>query len=262
MLPAKRSRGPWLWPLVLAVVGVLLLLNNFLLFGNFDLVSLWPLMLVLIGAMIFVRGDFVPNGDARTFGITRGSVESATLEISSGEVDVQIRGLQQEGRLIAGQFAFASRPSMRVSDTHAYVKMARSSTPWLSLADWQVGIAHDLPWQILISSYLGQIHLDLLGLILQDAEVATGFGDIRVVCPQEALAPLYLRSALGNIHVVTPVGYRARISVQASRLVGVHADPFRYEQLDPNVFVAREAEAQAPLIEIVVSGTFGDVYLT
>ncbi len=261
-MPAKRSHGPWLWPLALAIVGVLLLLNNFLLLGSFDLSSLWPLALVVMGAAILVRGDLLPNGDARTFGITRGSVESATLEISAGEVDVQIRGLQQEGRLIAGQFAFSSRPSMRVNDTHAFLKMDRATTPWLSFADWQMSIAHDLPWQILISSYLGQVNLDFLGLILQDAQVATGLGDIRVVCPAEALAPLYFKSTLGNIHIVTPMGYRTRITVQGGRLFRVHADGYRYEQPEANLYLSREADDDAPLVDLVVSGTFGDVYLT
>lgn len=261
-MPTKRSHGPWFWPLALAVVGVLLLLNNFLLLGSFELTSLWPLALVLAGAAILLRGDIVPNADARTFGITRGSVESATLEVSSGEVDVLIRGLQQEGRLIAGQFAFSSRPAMRVNDTHAYLKMDRSSTPWLSFADWQMGIAHDLPWQLLISSYLGQINLDLSGLILQDAQIAGGFGDIRMVSPIEALGPLFLRSALGNIHIVTPIGYRTQIAVHVGRLVRVHADGYRYEEVQPNLFIAREADDGAALVEITINGTFGDVYLT
>jgi LiaI-LiaF-like transmembrane region len=248
-VPAKRSHGPWLWPLALAAVGILLLLSNFLLLGDFDLVSLWPLALVLVGAAILLRGDLLPNADARTFGITRGSVESATLEISAGEVDVQIRGLQQEGRLIAGQYAFSSRPGMRVNDTHAYLKMERAATPWLSFADWQMGIAHDLPWQLLISSYLGQVNLDLLGLI-------------RLVCPVEALAPLDLRSTLGNVHIVTPMGYRTQIAVQGGRLFRVHVDTYRYEEVETNVFISREADEGAALVEVTVSGTFGDVYLT
>ncbi|HEX2905423.1 MAG TPA: hypothetical protein VHO69_01075, partial [Phototrophicaceae bacterium] len=69
-------------------------------------------------------------------------------------------------------------------------------------------------------------------------------------------------STLGNIHLVTPVGYRARITHQAGRLFRLHADERRYEQTEPNVYLALEAEADAPLVEMTLHGTFGDAYLT
>lgn len=254
-------RGPWLWPLALAAVGVLLLLNNFLLLTDFNVTALWPLLLVVAGAQILLRGDLVPSEEARTFGITRGSVEAATLEISAAEIDVEIRALQREGRLIAGQYAAGARPAMSVGDTHAHIKMDRASTPWLSFADWEMGLARDLPWQILVSAHLGQVNLDLSGLIVQNVVAATGIGDIRLTCPAEALGPLRLRSALGNIQITTPPGCRVQIKVSGGRMFGIHADEHRYEQLERNVFVAHDTDVAAPLVEIDVSGTFGDVYL-
>jgi hypothetical protein len=255
------TKGPWLWPLALAAVGVLLLLHNFLLLADFNVTALWPLLLVVAGAQILLRGDLVPSQEARTFGITRGSVEAGALEISAGEIDVHIRALQREGRLIAGQYAAGARPGMAVNDTRAHIKMDRASTPWLSFADWEMGLARDLPWQILVSAHLGQVSLDLSGLIIQEVIAATGIGDIRLTCPPEAFGPLRLRSALGNIHVTTPPGYRTQIRVRGGRMFGSHVDEHRYEQPEPNVFVARDADAAAPLVEIDVSGTFGDLYL-
>jgi hypothetical protein len=261
-LPAKGSRGPWLWPLALAAIGVVLLLNNFLLLGDFNVTALWPLLLVIIGATILLRGDFAPNTDGRTFGITRGSVELATLEINSGEIDVTIRALQQEGRLIAGQFASNSRPALRVNETHTYLKMDRASTPWLSFADWEMGLARDLPWHILVSTHFGQANIDLSGVIIQEAVVGTGLGDVRMVAPSEAFGTIRVRSALGNIHIITPVGYRTQIIVEAGRLFKVHADERRYQEIEPGLFLSHDFEENAPLVEIAVSGTFGDAYLT
>ncbi len=261
-MSSKGSRGPWLWPLALVIVGIALLLDNFLLLGNFKVVTLLPLLLVVIGAQILLRGDIAPSTEARTFGITRGSVESATLEINAGEIDVQIRALQREGRLIAGQYAVSARPAMRVSDTHTHLKMDRASTSWLSFADWEMGLARDLPWQILVSSHLGQVNLDLGDLIVRNIVVGTGIGDIRLICPQEAFEPLHLRSTLGNIHLITPVGIQTRISVDASYLFKVHADERRYHQPEPGVYVAHDADEGATPIEITISGTFGDAFLT
>jgi hypothetical protein len=218
--------------------------------------------LVVLGAIILLRGDFAPNSEGRTFGITRGSVEAATLEISSGEIDVAIRALQQEGRLIAGQFANNTRPALRVNETHTTLKMDRASTPWLSFADWEMGLARDLPWQILVSTHLGQVNLDLSSLIVQEAVIGTGLGDVRLVIPGEALGQVQIRSALGNIHVITPVGYRARIHAKTGRSFKVQADPHRYEETEPGTFAAYDADDSAPVVEIHVSGTFGDAYLT
>ncbi len=263
--PARKSRGLgsgiWLWAGLLLIVGLVLLLDNFLLLGDFNAVSLLPLLLVVVGAQILLRGDVVPSTEARTFGITRGSVESGTLEVSSGAVDVEVRALQRDGRLIAGQYAAQSRPYLNVQNNYAHLKMERAATPWFTFADWQVGLARDLPWQLLVSTSLGQVNVDCSGLILQDAVLATGFGHIRFISPSEALGPVYLRSTLGNIYVVTPPGYRTQVTVQGSRLFSTRVDARRYEAVGAGVYVACDATEDAPLVEIVVSGTFGDAYL-
>lgn len=257
----KRMTGPRLWAIALVIVGVVLLLDNFLLLGDFNAIALLPLLLVVVGAQVLLRGDLIPNADARTFGITRGSVESATLEISSGEIDVEIRPLSREGRLIAGQFAGESRPYLKVQDNYAHLKMDRSRTPWFSFVDWQAGLARDLPWQLFISTHLGQVNCDLSGLIMRDVVTATGVGDIRFVCPQEALGQIYLRSTLGNIHLITPPGIRSRIVARGGRMFKVRHDAYRYENPEPHVYVSTDADADAPVIEIQISGSFGDAYL-
>jgi hypothetical protein len=261
-LRAKGSRGPLLLPLALVAVGVALLLNNFLLLSGFNLTALWPLLLVIAGAQILLRGDLVPSAEARSFGITRGSVESATLEISAGEIDVQARALQREGRLIAGQFAADSRPELEINETHTTLRMHRAATPWLSFADWELGLALDLPWQLLISTNLGQVQLNLEGLIIQDAVIATGLGDIRLVCPQEAFGPLYLRSALGDIHVTTLPGQAARLTVRGGSMFRVHVNEQRYRQVEPGVYLALDAQANKSALDVQISGTFGDAYLS
>lgn len=258
---AKNIAFPMLWALLIVIVGVMFLLSNFSFLGNFNVVALLPLLLVVAGAQILLRGDFLPSTQTRDFGITRGSVESATLEISSGAVDVDILALQREGRLIAGQFAVNSRPQLDVRETYAHLKLMRSKTTWWSFADWHMGLAQDLPWQILISTHLGQATVNLSQLIVHDVVVGTGIGDIHLVAPKEAFNPLYLRSAFGNIHILTPQGYRTKITVRESRLFTVRYDMQRYDMPEKGVYVARAEDETVPMVEIQVSGSFGDVYL-
>jgi hypothetical protein len=273
--PQPQARGPWLLPLMIAGIGVVLLLHNFLLLGDFNVMALLPVALVVIGAQILLRGDLVPASDSKTFGITRGSVESAALEIHAGEIDVEIGGLQREGRLIAGQYAPQARPQLIVDGTHTTLKMQRSHTPWLFWDDWQMGLARDLPWRLYISTHLGQAVLDLSQIVVQEATVATGIGDIRLTAPREAFAPLQLRSTLGDVHVIVPDDYRARITVHANRLFRVYADAEHYVEIEAGVYITRSAlyfddngaasllsDDQYPLIDLVISGTFGDAYLS
>lgn len=265
---SARSLGGWMWPVALTLFGVLLLLDNFLLLGDFNAAALLPLLLVMVGAQILLRGDFVLNEDVRRFGITRGSVESATLEISSGEVDIEVRPLQADWRLkdgqsalIAGQFAAQSRPQLTMAEQHAHLKMDRAATPWASFADWQIGLANDLPWQLLASASLGQITLDLTGVIVHEVIAASGIGDIHLISPVEAFRPLHLRTTFGNLHLTTPLGYRTRITVRATRFFSVKVDETRYDRDGMDGFVALDAAPDAPLVEIHLSGTFGDAYL-
>ncbi len=257
----KRWRGPVVFPLLLTLTGVVLLLDNFLLLEFLNVTALWPLLLVVAGAVIVLRGDFTLDDAVRNFGVTRGSVESAILEVSSGEVDVVLRDLERPERLIAGRYAANTRPALRVQDDHAEVRLDRAATPWFNFADWELGLARDLPWQVHVSTSLGQVQADLTNLIVEGGVIATGIGDIRVTCPQETLTPLQLQSSLGGIQVIVPLGAKTRIQVEGPRTLTVRVDERRFALADDNLYVARNAEPDAPLVDITVRGTFGDVYL-
>ena len=262
---SRGTKGPLVWPLAVAIPGLLLLLSNFFLLpGDFNLLDLWPILLVLFGAQVLLRGDLVPGRDFRTFGITRGSIESATIEINSGEIDVTIRALQTRNteRLIAGQYANQARPDLDVQDVHAYLIMDRSKTPWLSFADWEMGISQDLPWQIVASSYFGQVNADFNHVIIQNALINTGIGDIHFVCPSEAFETIYLRSLFGNITVLTPESYNVRITVDGGRFSGLNIDESRYEEIEPGIYASRNIDDDLAHVDVVVSGTFGDAYLS
>ena len=259
----QTSKGPWLWPLIFIIIGVALLLNNFLLLGDFNVTTLLPLILVLIGAQVLLRGDFSLSIGGRTFGITRGSVESATLEINAGDIDVGIRMLREsnQDRLIAGQYAVQSRPELQVDGVHSHLIMNRNKTPWFSFTDWEMGLAKDLPWQLYVSTNIGQIDINLAETIVWQSEISSGIGDIQLIAPFEAFNPIRVRSTLGNIHLNVPGGYRTKITVQPGRFFGLHVNENRYEEVEPHVFFARGYDTEAPLVELHISGTFGDLYL-
>jgi len=261
-LRTRGTSGGWLWSVALIALGIVLLLNNFLLISGFNVQTLLPLILVVLGVVILVRGDLFAGGTGKNFGITRGSVESAALEISAGAIDVQVYPLQREGRLIAGQFAPDSRPALSVEGVDARLRLDRAATPFFAFTPWQIALARDLPWKVYVSTHLGQVNIDCGGLIVAGGVIATGVGDIQFVVPSEALAPLYLRSSLGNIRVQAPAGHSVRVIAKPTRLFRIHADETRYEQVEPGVYRARDSVSDRPEIVLFVSSVFGDAYLT
>jgi hypothetical protein len=259
----RRAKGPIILPLLLISGGVLLLLNNFLIVQNFNLAHLLPLAFVVIGGQILLRGDWLPGSDFRTFGITRGSVESALLEIDAGEIDVSLQALQgrSQERLIAGQYAANARPELLVAGTHAQLRLDRARTPWFSFADWDLGLTSGLPWELIISTSTGVVNLDMTGLVVQKTAVYTGAGEIRLMAPQELFETIVLRSTLGNIHIIAAADTHTKITVQGGRLLTTHVDFARYTETAPGMYETLSSDTTVPSVTIQVSGGTGDVYL-
>lgn len=256
------KRSLWLWPPVLIVGGVFLLLKNFLLI-EFDVTPYWPVLLVALGLQLLIRGDIAPSWQSHTFGITRGSVQSGSIEIESGELDVQLRNLRKSGRLIAGQYTARSRPGLVVRNNRATLRMQRGQTWWLSLADWDVGLAQDLPWEILVSSYLGRLEVDLRGLQVDRAYVSSGLGSVHVACPDQAEGPVYARSTFGDVRLTVPEGSRAIIQISQSPFGRVRVNPARFEQIEPGIYATPPdaGDASAVDLTILTSTVFGSVYI-
>ena len=264
----RSGRPPLILPLLLVVVGVLLLLRNFMLVTNVDILQYWPVVLVLAGLQLLVRGDLGITWQSQTFGITRGSVQSATLDASSGELDVKVRALRREGRLIAGQYTGRSRPGLSVRGDHAYLFMQRGQTWPFSMADWEIGLARDLPWSLLISTHMGELDADLRGLRIEQAHFATGIGDVRVALSdlREPHGDVRARSTFGNVTLVIPADVQAIVHVLHKPMARLQIDEARFLMLQPGVYATlgyeQRDEQNIPPVYVELASTFGTVRLS
>lgn len=256
---SQTSRPPRLWPLVAIAVGVLLLLSNFRLL-TFDVLQLWPLLVIALGIQLLRQGDLGFSWQGQTFGITRGSVERANLEADAGELDLHLRALRREGRLVAGQYTARSRPRLEVLHDEATLQMRRGETWLLSLADWEVGLARDLPWRLLLSTSLGVLNADLSAVHVEEARLATGLGDIKLVCPNQPSGPIWVRSILGNISVQVPETTPAAVRVRSTSLSNVTASS-RFHQVEPGTWVTDGYEGSEAALSVEVESVLGDVSL-
>ncbi len=261
----RSGRPPVILPILLIAVGVVLLLRNFLLIENIDLLQYWPIVLVLIGLQLLLRGDIGLTWQVQTFGITRGSVQTASLEASSGELDVRIRALRREGRLVAGQYTGRSRPGLKVDGDHARLQMQRGHTWPFSLADWEIGLAKDLPWSVLVSAYLGELDVDLRGLNILQANIASGIGDVRLVVSDIATEDLpgdvRACSTFGNVTLVIPPEVEAVVRIDRKPLARLQIDEARFLMLEPGVYATLGYEQSTMPVNAEVVSTFGTVRL-
>ena len=92
---SRQNLTFWIWPLALVIIGILLLLQNYLLL-DFDIWRLWPLLLIVLGLTIILRGD-LGNRAAQNFRISRGSVEAATLRASEMGCEAIFKGTKVDG---------------------------------------------------------------------------------------------------------------------------------------------------------------------
>lgn len=257
---AQSSQTPFLWPLLFVVVGILLLLNNFMLI-SLNVLEFWPIVLIFIGLQLLWRGDLAPSWQAQTFGITRGTVETGALEVSSGEIDVKLQALQRPGRLITGQYTARSRPNLMVRNNRAFLSMRRGNTWLFSLADWEINLSKDLPWAVLVSTHLGQVDIDLRGLTINRAYVATGIGNVRLVCPQLSNGPVVTRSTFGDIRLGIPEHVPAIIRLKISPLCRVIRHSRQFLEQPDHAIVTDTYSPDAPALEVLVSSTFGNIHL-
>lgn len=256
----RSQRSPFFIPLVVIIIGGILLLNNFFLIDA-DLTRFWPIIFVLLGVQVLIRGDLAPSWQAQTFGITRGSVESASLEINSAEIDVRLKSLQRVGRLISGQYTARSRPRLTVRNNHATLVMQRGETWLFSLADWDVSLAQDIPWKLLMSAHLGELQADLRGLQLERAHLATGIGNIKVICPDREAGPIYIRSTFGEIQVTVPTGVPAIVRTETSPFSKVIVSNLKADTTG-KFYATREYDPELPAVQVTVAATFGNILLT
>jgi hypothetical protein len=263
-MDAQPKRSPWLWPLIVMIGGLILLLKNFFLI-DVNVTPYWPVILIALGIQLLLYGDIAPSWQAHTFGITRGSVESASVEIESGDLDVQLRALRKPGRLIAGQYTARSRPGLTVRHNHASLRMQRGQSWWLSLAHWDVGLANDLPWGVLISSYLGHLEADLHGLTIERAYVSSGIGNVSVACPRRAAGTVFARSTFGDVQLTIPDDSHVQITIKTGPFGRVRVDESRFTQIEPGIYTNHDGEAEAaeePALNVVASTVFGSIYIS
>jgi hypothetical protein len=257
----RAARPSFIVPLALVVIGGLLLLQNFGLLGSFDLVRFAPALLLLLGLQLLLRGDLGLTWEGKTFGITRGTVRTASLEANAAELDVRVRALRREGRLIAGQYSGRSRPDLEVRGEQARLLMRRGRAWAFSLADWEIGLARDLDWALLISTHLGEIDIDFQDLTLIQADLGTGFGDIKINMGGSMARGVRAGSTFGHIGLSVPDDVACLVRVRKSAVGRLLVDEKRFILVEDGLYATLGYQNAESVLFAELGTTFGNIRL-
>ena len=255
-------------PLFLTLWGLALLAQNFLLLPNEW--RLLPFAVIFLGIYLLLGWDRATTAPGqRFFRIPRAETLSASLVIDSGPVAVQLATMtdkaptgagREAANMMTGQYATTS-PTVHRHFQHATLLLDRRPFSLFDWGDWRLNLAPDIPWQLEIRSWLGELKLDCGALSIESASCSSVFGPLHFSPPTRASEPLSLRNALGDIHVHIPADRSCRVRIHRSRFTRVHRDERRYVIREDGSFAAGSLAESVTPTQLELYPGLGDVYL-
>jgi len=294
-LPDER-RPSYVFPLLLIIVGLVLLLDQF---GVWtvdwgQVLSLWPLLLILVGLDILVRSARLsgvlaaivlvgalgvaavilwPSLSVGTdtlsveHNIDLDGVRQATVLLSSGVADIQVNGMESSRSLLSGEFSYPERrgaPTLETETADGHTRVAISSaeetTSFVgtrsSVEDWRVDLTTQVPIELVVNAGVGRTTLDLSDLTLDRLQVKAGVGEIKVTLATGGAYKASVDGGIGEITVIIPEGAAARVRVDQG-LGNVWVDPALREV--GRYYQTPEYGERADGIEVDIDGGIGAI---
>jgi len=229
-------RGSIFWGVLIILLGVVLLLNQF--FPDINVWGLfWPIVLILLGLWFLVGRRFsggslaveqvtVPLEDAR----------EARIRLHHGAGRLEVSPAAAPGTLLSG--LFAGGVEQRLNRNGGAVDLdLRAHTDvvfvWPGIHSeegltWTINLARDIPLRLEVESGASETRLNLEDLLVTDLTLKTGASSTVATLPARAgLTRVDVHSGAASVDLRLPEGVAARIRVQ-SGLAGIHIDPSRF----------------------------------
>ncbi len=260
----EERRPSYVLPAVLIIAGVVLLLDQ-LGIWTVDwshVLSLWPLLLILLGLDILARSVRVSgplmtimlvvavgiaivllwpsltvgpirSTDRRTTSLE--GVEQASIFLSSGVADLDVRAIESSTFLLDGDFAYSDRrqaPTFESKTRNGFATIEIASRDDGSqvlgtrstMERWQIDLSTRVPLGLTVNAGVGKTVLDLEDLTLDRLQVAVGVGETEVTLARSGTYDAAIDGGVGEITVIIPKDTPARVRVDQG-LGNVSVDP-------------------------------------
>ena len=284
-----------LWPLLLILVGVLLLLDEFgvLAFSWSTLWRLWPLALILIGLDILLSRTrsgaiayvavaiglialvlaLLPQAERPRVGGTEEiysyparDIASATVRLEVGVGELEVSSLEDSANLYEAHISFDPRQTeitahVETPGDEALVSLKSNHHRWTpagskAIDRWDVRLNSDVPLRLRVDGGLNRTHLDLRDMTLKSLDLNMGVGDVEVLLPLQGPYEANIDGGVGALRLEIPPHIPARIRIDEG-LGATHVDE-RFQQRG-RYYVSENYDAAEEAVEIDVDGGIGSI---
>jgi hypothetical protein len=256
------------WAVVLILIGVILLLNNFGLLPNlsFSIWNLiWPVILIALGVWFISRTFVKPEPAAlQPASIPLDGASRAVVEIQHGAGELSVRSGAGAGILAEGTFGGGLKHrAVRKGDLlDVEMKMAVEPVAFLNWApggyDWDVRLNADVPLALECETGASKSALDLRDLKITELKLETGASSTEVMLPANAgYTRVKVEAGAARVDLRVPGGVAARIKASAG-LASVTVDQTRFPGFD-NRYQSPDYDTAANKVDIDVETGVGAV---
>jgi hypothetical protein len=256
------------WAIVLILVGVLFLLNNFGLLPNlsFSIWNLiWPIILIALGVWFISRTFIKPEpAQMQAASVPLDGASRAEVEIQHGAGELTVRSGASAGVLAEGMFGGGLKASAerRGELLDVEMKMAVEPAAFLNWSpggyDWDVRLNANVPITLECETGASKSMLDLSDLKITELKLETGASATEVALPASAgYTRVKVQAGAARVDLRVPGSVAARIRASAG-LASVTVDQTRFPGFD-NRYQSPDYDSAANKVDIDIETGVGAV---
>ena len=256
------------WAVVLILVGVLFLLNNFGLLPHlgFSIWNLiWPIFLIALGVWFISRTFYHPaQAEMEPGSIPLDGASRAEIELQHGAGELVLAAGASAGMLAEGSFGGGLRytAARRGDLLDVGMKMRVEPVAFLNWApggyDWDVRLNPAIPLVLKCETGASKSTLDLRDLNVTELKLETGASASEVTLPANAgYTRVKVQAGAARVDIRVPGGVAGRIKT-SSALASVIVDETRFPGFD-NRYQSPDYDSARNRVEIEVETGVGAV---
>jgi hypothetical protein len=256
------------WAIVLILIGVIFLLNNFGLLPDLGISVwnlIWPVILIALGVWFISRTVIKPDpAEMQPGSVSLDGASRAVVEIKHGAGELTVSSGAAAGLLAEGMFGggLKHRASRKGDLLDVEMKMAVEPVAFLNWSpggyDWDVRLNADVPMTLECETGASKSVLDLRDLRVTELKLETAASSTEVMLPARAgYTRVKVEAGAARVDLRVPGGVAARVKASAG-LASVTVDQTRFPGFD-NRYQSPDYDAAANKVDIDVETGVGAV---
>jgi hypothetical protein len=258
------KRDTFFWGGMLVLLGLLLLLENLGLLGDFNFWSiLGPLFLIALGLWFLLGFIAKPVVRSEPVDFLLLEARSSSIQIKHGAGHLRISSGASADKLLEGEFGggVESSEQRKGDQFNLTLTMPAQFFAWKlgpGGFDWSIKLNSQIPIELEVNSGAVESHFDLRGLDVTQFVLKTGASSNEVFLPsREGVTQVRIEAGVSAVNIHIPDGVAARIQTEAG-LAGVTVDRNRFP-LQGGFRISPDYEAAACKINLKVVTGLGSV---